>query len=125
MLLQELKRDTNTLLNTTGATREQLETFLQVTRTDLSELLYKQSSYNLFKQWINTRKTKQLLFVSAAMIEYLADKYNKGQQYTKGEMINCYAYDSKTKKYISCINSNGNCFIEEYNSIRELQEDFN
>ena len=64
-----------------------------------------------------------LFMVSIAMIDYLVDKYNKNQKYTKGEKINCYAYDKTTKKYMSFINSNGDCFVDEYNSLTELQQD--
>ena len=111
MLLQELKRDTNILLNSLKATREQLETFLKVTRTDLADVLYKKSSYDLFKQWLNSKIQDNLLFVSYEMIEYLQDKNLKDQQYTKGEMINCYAYNKQTRQYILCVNSNGRCLI--------------
>lgn len=69
-------------------------------------------------------KVTNLLFVSYAMIEYLVDKYDKEQQYTKGEKLDCYSYDPKTKKYYSCINSNGDCYIYQYDSINELREDF-
>ena len=111
MLLQELKRDTQTLLNNLNATREQLETFLKVTRTDLGEVLYKQSSYSLLKQWINSKTPDNILFVSYEMIEYLQDKKLKGQEFTKGEMINCYAYNKETHTYILCVNNNGHCHI--------------
>ena len=77
------------------------------------------------QETLNNTESTGLLMVSYAMIEYLADKYSKGQRFTKDEKLNCYAYDKKSRKYISCINSNGDCFIDEYNSIRELQEDFN
>lgn len=64
-----------------------------------------------------------LFMVNISMIDYLVDKYNKKQKYTRSEKVNCYAYDEQTKKYISCINRNGDCFIDEYTSLQELQQD--
>jgi hypothetical protein len=124
MLLQELSRDTRTLLNNTHATREQLETFLKVSGLDLGDILYRQSKYNLFVEWLEAEKPQELLFVNYSMIEYLVNKYDKGQKYSKGEMLDCYAFDTKTEKYIVCINSNGDCYIYQYDSINELREDF-
>lgn len=126
-LLQELQQDTRFLLKYTGASREQMNEFLDTTGLFLSDILYNESKYNLFVEWLeNTDKiAKNLLMVNYAMIEYLVDKYSKGQKYTKGEMLDCYAYDPKTRKYYSCINSGGDCFVEEYNNIQELHSDFN
>jgi hypothetical protein len=111
MLLQELKRDTTTLLNTTGATREELETFLKVTNTDLGEILYSQSKYNQFVKWLEHHKEIEtgLLFVNIAMVNYLIDKHEKGQQYTTSEKMNCYAFDKSNNQYIFCENKNGIC----------------
>ena len=111
MLLQELKRDTESLLYNLKITREQLETFLKVTRTDLADVLYRKSSYDLLKNWINSKTPENVLFVSYETIEYLQDKALKNQQFTKGEMINCYAYNKQTGNYILCVNSSGHCHI--------------
>lgn len=127
MLLQELKQDTTTLLNTTGATREELETFLKVSGMDLGDILYSERKYNLFVEWLQHHEEIEtsLIFVNAAMVEYLVDKYSKEQQYTKSEMLDCYAYDKQHNIYYACINSGGDCFIDQYNSLQELQQDFN
>lgn len=124
MLLQELLRDTRTLLNTTKATREQLETFLKISGLDLGDLLYSESKYNLFVEWLANQEEieKDYLFVNIAMLEYLADKFNKKQKYTVGEMLDCYAYNNKTNTYILCLNSCGYCILEHYNSLQELKE---
>lgn len=124
-LLQELKRDSKTLLNTTGATREQLETFLNISGITLGEILYFKNKYNLFVDWLKHQEAlnKNLLLVNVSMIEYLVDKYDKGQQYTTSEKIDCYAYDKATNTFIACVNSNGDCFIYEYNNIKELKLD--
>lgn len=123
MLLQELSRDTRTLLNNTHATREQLETFLKVSGLDLGDILYRESKYNLFVEWLEAEKPQELLFVNYSMIEYLVDKYSKEQKYFNSELLDCYAYDPTTQKYYTCLNSGGDCFIDEYNSMEELVQD--
>ena len=123
-LLQELSRDTRTLLNNTHATREQLETFLKVTGMELWQLLYNKENCNLFTDWIETEaKAKNMLFVNIAMIEYLADKCEKDEQYTAGEKLVCYAYDTKANNIVVCSTLHGNYFDYYYNTFKELQED--
>lgn len=111
MLLQELKRDSKTLLNTTGATREQLETFLNISGITLGEILYFKNKYNQFVKWLEHHKEIEtgLLFVNIAMVNYLIDKHEKGQQYTTSEKMNCYAFDKSNNQYIFCENKNGIC----------------
>jgi hypothetical protein len=125
MLLQELSRDTRTLLNNTHATREQLETFLKVSGLDLGDILYRQSKCELFIDWIASNdelEEDELLFVTNSMIEYLADKYSKQEKYTNGEMLDCYAYDKSTNTFTLCLNSCGTCILEHYNSLQQLKE---
>ena len=64
------------------------------------------------------------MFVSWEMIEYLQDKALKYQQFTKGEMINCYAYNKQTYKYVLCVNSNGKCHISNIDCGLEYLESY-
>lgn len=125
MLLQELQRDTNTLLNNLNATREQLETFLKVSGIDLSEVLYKQSSYNLLKDWIDTQNKlpKDLLFVSIATIDYLFSKHEKAEKYNRGEKLVCYAYDPKANNVVVCNTLYGTYYDYYFDNFTELQQD--
>lgn len=54
MLYQELYKDTKTLLQTTKATRNDLDIFCENSGLDLSDLLYKKSCYDAFCDYIKT-----------------------------------------------------------------------
>ena len=124
-LLQELIEDTRYLLNTTGATREQLDEFTRVSGIDLGEILYSQSKHNIFMEWLHFSKevNQKALFLYIAMVEYLEDKEEKQEAFTSGEKINCYAYDKTENKYYLCENEKGYCFIYAFDNLKHLFEE--
>ena len=126
-LLQELNLDTNYLLRNTKATQEQLNEFLQITGLDLGDVLYKESKYNLFVDWLKHHEELEeyYLFVNNNMIEYLIDKKHKNQPYSKGELLNIYAYEPRENKYYTCVNINGEIELESYNTTAEIIEEIN
>lgn len=122
-LLQEIIQDTQYFFNTSGITREQFTEFEKVTNLTIGDILYRESQYDLFADWLNKHEEldKKYLFVNYAMIEYLQDKQDKLQQYTKGEKINCYAYNTKTLKYYICLNEAGACKVTEHKITRKTK----
>lgn len=86
-----------------------------ITGLYLTDIIQNKKRRKLFIDWLEhceeAKTNSELLMVSYAMIEYLQDKKLKDQQYTKGEMINCYSYNKQTGNYILCVNSKGHCHI--------------
>jgi hypothetical protein len=127
MLLQELSRDTRTLLNNTHATREQMDEFLNTTGLFLNDILYSENKYNMFMDWLKnaSKLSRNMLFVNIAMIDYLFDKHEKDEQYTKGEKLVCYAYDPKSNNVVVCNTVYGEYYDYYFNNFTELQQDLN
>ena len=55
-------------------------------------------------------------------ISYLVEKFDKGEQYTEDELINCYCYQNG--KYITCFNVSGDCFIEKFKNFNTVVDYF-
>jgi len=62
---------------------------------------------------------------SIKFVNKLINKYDKSFKYSRDELVDCYAYDSKSKRYITCCNSSGDCFVEEFRKKSSVEDYFN
>lgn len=49
-------------------------------------------------------------------ISRIIDNYDAKKEYSVEELDDFYAYSQKSKKYICCSNSTGDCWVEEFNT---------
>lgn len=61
--------------------------------------------------------------VSRDFINKLVKKYDKGEEYTAAELINCFCC-TKEGIYITCFNESGDCYIEEFRNFNTVVDYF-
>ena len=54
-------------------------------------------------------------------LNYLAEKFYNEENYTDEEMNNYYCYDNKTQKFVTCFNKSGDCFREEFKTLKAVE----